>query len=591
MPQDEGDELGRQRRWPWLLLILWLAACLWLTATHRDAIAAMALPDTDDNLRLLQVRDWLAGQSWSDLRQYRLDPPAGADIHWSRLVDLPLAAVILLLAPLGNANAETVAVVLVPLLTLLAAMTLAAAIARRAIAPDAWPWAPAILLMASPALGMMSPLRIDHHGWQIVALLAMTCGLVAPDRRRGGLIAGGAVAASLAIGVEMLPYLALGVALAAAGWIADPREGERLGWMGGAAAAGTLAALLLFIAPAARWGAACDALSSTHALPILIGGAGVLVATRMPRSSTTRRSGLLIGVALLAALPLLGAGGICLTDLYRAVDPDARRLWLDVVSEALPLHRQTREVMLATLVLPLIGLAGAIAMLVHGRAAGRRQWATIVLLSVASILLSFAQTRAGVAAQVMAVPGAAALGWLGRERLKRSGSILVRIFGSVALFMIVAGLLPRLAVALVAATLVPPGEAAREEAYQACLAPRAIAPLGALPPGTFLGFIDATPALVVHSPLAGIAGPYHRNGRAIADVMHAWTGNEAEAHAIVRRHRAAYVLLCGESAEASLYRRRAPDGFYARLARGAAPDWLDPVRLPTTPWRVWRVIG
>ena len=67
------------------------------------------LSDTDDNMRMMQVRALLHGQGWFDLRQYRLDPPFGANIHWSRLVDLPIAGLILLLRPLiGGANAEQV---------------------------------------------------------------------------------------------------------------------------------------------------------------------------------------------------------------------------------------------------------------------------------------------------------------------------------------------------------------------------------------------------------------------------------------------------------------------------------------------------
>ena len=50
--------------------------------------------DTDDAMRMVQVRDWLAGQGWYDLRALRLDPPAGTLMHWSRVVDLPLAALI-----------------------------------------------------------------------------------------------------------------------------------------------------------------------------------------------------------------------------------------------------------------------------------------------------------------------------------------------------------------------------------------------------------------------------------------------------------------------------------------------------------------
>lgn len=580
------------RRWLWGLLAIWLMACVWQLAVHAAGIAALRLPDADDNMRLLQVRAWLGGQGWFDLRQYRLDPPLGADIHWSRLADLPLAATILAFKPLfGEAFAERVAVALVPLLTLLAAMGLLGGIARRAIGRDAWPWACVLLLFASPALGMMEPLRIDHHGWQIAALLATLFGLIHEDRRRGGLIAGLSIAASLAIGLEMLPFLALSGVLAACGWIADAREGERLRWFGGSVALGTIAALFLFIPPQARFAGGCDALSGTYALPLAIGALGLVALSFLPLKTQARRLAGVAAVGLLAALPLLGTAGQCLVDPYRAVDPLARRLWLDTVTEALPLWRQPAEIGLATLALPLIGLAGAVTMRVRRRhsPATRRMWTLLAALGLASILLTLAQTRAGVAAQALAVPGAAALGYIGRRRLARSGSMLARVFGSVLLFLGVTGLAPRLAIAATVGEKEKPVDLARAAAMEACLTPAAIAPLDRLPPGVFLGMIDTTPSLVLRTRQDGIAGPYHRNGRAIADVMTAWVADDATAHAIALRHHATYIFLCGGAGEAALYRRRAPDGFYARLAKGAAPAWLVPVPLAHTPWRAWRI--
>ena len=536
------------------------------------------------------MRDWLAGQSWFDLRQYRLDPPAGADIHWSRLVDLPLAAIIRPLTPLfGAPVAETMALVAVPLLTLLAAMALLAGIARRTIAPAAWWWAPLLLLMASPAMGMLSPLRIDHHGWQIVSVLALTFGLVTPDRWRGGLIAGAAIAASLAIGVEMLPFLAAGAGLAAIGWVVARAEGERLRGLCVAAGIGTIVALFGFVAPALRFGTACDALSATYALPLLTGCALLGAATF--RGARRRERILWLGGATIAcAVPLLLAGGAtCVIDPYHAVDPTARRLWLDLVSEALPLWRQSAEVAWASLMLPLIGLGGAGMMLIRAAPGERRAWSAILALSALSILLALASTRGVVVAQALALPGAAALGYHGRERLAASGSLLVRVFGSVLLFLLVSAILPRL---LIAATLGVPdskAETVADAGAAACMAPRSLAALDALPAGTMFGFLDSTPALLLHSHHQGIAGPYHRNGRAIADVMQAWAGTPAQAEAIVRRHGATYVIACGAPAEAQVYDKRAPGGFHARLMRGAVPGWLAPLKITNTPWRVWQV--
>ena len=46
--------------------------------------------DNDDRMRLVVVRDLLAGQSWFDTTQYRLGLAGGTLMHWSRFVDLPI---------------------------------------------------------------------------------------------------------------------------------------------------------------------------------------------------------------------------------------------------------------------------------------------------------------------------------------------------------------------------------------------------------------------------------------------------------------------------------------------------------------------
>jgi len=68
------------------LAISWpIALAVWRTG---------AFANTDDAMRLVEVRDWLAGQAWFDLHQYRLDPPGGVQMHWTRVVDVPLALLI-----------------------------------------------------------------------------------------------------------------------------------------------------------------------------------------------------------------------------------------------------------------------------------------------------------------------------------------------------------------------------------------------------------------------------------------------------------------------------------------------------------------
>src|SRR6201987_4925655 len=105
----------------WIAL-LFLAGSAWLALPAIKGGIFDAL-STDDAMRLVQVRDLISGQGWFDLFQYRLDPPAGILMHWSRVIAAPLAAIILLLRPLiGTQGAEAAVLFLWPLLLLAAAL-------------------------------------------------------------------------------------------------------------------------------------------------------------------------------------------------------------------------------------------------------------------------------------------------------------------------------------------------------------------------------------------------------------------------------------------------------------------------------------
>ena len=120
------------------MLLAWLGFCAWFIFKKWIDIRYFGLGDTDDNMRIMQVRALLNGQGWFDLRQYRLNPPFGANIHWSRLVDLPIAGLILALRPLlGGAGAERWAVAIAPLLPYLLLLFSLSLTARRLIHPGA----------------------------------------------------------------------------------------------------------------------------------------------------------------------------------------------------------------------------------------------------------------------------------------------------------------------------------------------------------------------------------------------------------------------------------------------------------------------
>src|SRR5215216_5140597 len=91
----------------WPLFICWaLIAAALVARALATATSVPLILDTDDAMRLTMVHDLLAGQGWFDLIQHRLDTPYGASMHWSRLIDLPEAALLLLARPLFGTSAD-----------------------------------------------------------------------------------------------------------------------------------------------------------------------------------------------------------------------------------------------------------------------------------------------------------------------------------------------------------------------------------------------------------------------------------------------------------------------------------------------------
>ena len=82
-------------------IIFWTLAfqLAWNWNSLKNIFTQGTLQGPDDFMRLVQVRALLSGQPWYDLTAYRMFLPSGADIHWSRLIDAPLAGLIYTLSP------------------------------------------------------------------------------------------------------------------------------------------------------------------------------------------------------------------------------------------------------------------------------------------------------------------------------------------------------------------------------------------------------------------------------------------------------------------------------------------------------------
>ncbi len=582
------DELDRN--WIRLTLIAWACIAIYFLWDRWANVTFLALGDTDDNMRLMQVRALLNGQGWYDLRDYRLNPPAGFDIHWSRLVDLPIAALILILRPFaGPVWAERLAVGIAPLLPLSIAMLGLGATVRRLVSPVAWPLAIVFLMGSSVTLLMFMPERIDHHGWQLAMLSLTVAGLCDPKGGRGGALVGVASAVSLTIGLELLPYAAMAGAIIALRWVWDRAEADRLKVYALSLAGGSALGFALFASYANRV-LRCDALTPVWLSVMVVAGALLFVLASL---SPERRA---IRLALAVA-----AGGVIVAGFAlvfpqclgrpEQVSPELYNSWLANVREAKPIYKHPFRMAFPIVALPLIGLIGAA--IVKWRA---RQtpaligWASVLLFIAFACAMLLWQARAGPAAQLMAIPGVTALGWVLFPRLLGSKTMLIRVFGTVGAFVIVSGLFAGLAIKWLPIDRPSAFTKRVNRAGARCSSLPRLARLNRIPAQTVFTLIDLGPRLITTTHMSAVAGPYHRNGDAILDVQHAFKGSPDNARAIMKRHGATLLLLCPNMAEATVYRAKAPDGFYSRLAHGEAFDWLTPVPLdPKSPFLAWRI--
>lgn len=577
------------------VLPAWLLCCAILLWLFRNDLVSLSFRDPDDAMRLQQVRDWVSGQSFWDVSQHRVNPPLGGPMHWSRLVDMPIAAAFLLLRPLlGNALGETVACAIVPLL-LLGSLTWALFVAARRIEGGAVALLAAVLLLTTPTiLVQFGPLRIDHHGWQILMATIALCGAMDPRRLRGGTIAGLALAVWLQISSEGLPYAALFAALfAVQHWRSQEETPRFLAFamiLGGTAV--TLLGLLR--GEAALIQQQCDSLSAAYVWPLVAFAIATPAAFFLirPASARTRFFTAAIGGTVALAV-FLKTGQPCLTgDPFKALGPVAYKLWYLKVMEGRPIWEQFRSMVGLILLPPLIGLAGSItAAWASKEAEARERWIIITLLLAAATIVAMLVMRALSVAHVMALPG---ISWLLLhlfQRAQRQKAAVVRVIGSSSIALLTPA---ALCAVWIIATSSDGGDDPPHPVAD-CRSATALAALQRLPVSTLFAPLDMGPDILIRTSHSVIGTAHHRNAAGITAVVEGFTGPPEQAKLIISRLNGGrgtdYVIACPGLNEFKHYTKEHRGSFAAALSHGRIPDWLRPVPLARSgPVRIYKVI-
>lgn len=584
-----------------LTLLIWAIAAAFLIAREiTNAAGVPLLADTDDAMRLAQVHDLLAGQSWFDTVQHRLDPPEGATIHWSRLVDAPIAALILILRPVLGSGADMVAVFAWPLLLLGVLLVISVALTRTLLGRDGVLPALVLPLLSSVVMIEFAPGRIDHHNVQIIltAFMALAA-LRALDRPIWAAFGGVVAAAALAIGTESLPIVAAAIAGAGLSWLVLGKA-TLIRNFGLAFAAGTALICVATLPPTTWMAPACDAMSLTYLAAALVGG-GVLAFLPylpVPDSQTTR------------AIRLVGGGGVvlvilvvlfpdCLAGPFAGLDPWLRENWLPAIAEAKPVWVSLTELPAYTFSVvlpPLIGILALVLRLIFVPE-DRGRWALIALFLLAATLVTLLQVRGARLAAILVVPAGAWAILAARRQFLMRKSILTGTL-LIGAWLTFTGVVPIVAVNAVNAMLAgntgssataPSNEISLASSRSACFKPESFAPLKALAPTVFMAPSDLGAHLIAFTAHATYGAPYHRNERGLTDALRFFNDEPEVAREIARRRGFDHVAVCAALPEiANGLSGRPDDAFGAVLATGQLPDGFSKTGDQTGPIRLYR---
>lgn len=575
------------------IFLTWLGLCAVLLLIARGKIAERGFPGPDDALRLVQLRDLLAGQSWLDLHQYRIDAPDGVLMHWSRLVDAPLWLSMKALTPiLGQAQAELVTMVAIPLLVLGLILVAVGRLAWRLFDVQTAVLACAAVAFWPSILVQVQPLRIDHHAYQIMCVAMALWALSWRSPWRGGAFAGAMMAMGTMISLETLPMAAAFGGILALRWFADFKARW---WLVSYMQALALGMVLLFaLTRVTDLAEHCDVIAPAHLgffLITALGTGAIAALPQMPRP------------ALFVLFSMAGAAGLgfvaltasqCFAPPFASLDPVLRQQWYLSVTEGLPIWRQPADRAIPAVLQVLVALAASVILWARNQDWQRRWWLEYSLLLAVAIVAGCMTFRS---MSFPAVLGAIPMGWLAHQLLRHfraTDRFAAKLLSALAIYLL---LLPSSPVVVYEKLIKRDDPAAQNGPVRvsdsACQLETNAHLLNKLPPAKLFTTLDIGPAILLKTHHTVVATGHHRAPRAMLAVINGFTATPDQARQVITGEDAQYVVLCSDLNETAKWQRLGGSGsLTAHLLADDAPDWLQRVEIGgPKQLLVWRIVS
>lgn len=571
----------REGMTPGVLALYCLVTIILLLAVSLPFATDYVGADNDDTMRLVVVRDLLAGQGWFDTTQYRLGLEGGTLMHWSRFVDLPIANLIGFFSMFADQRqAEVLALAVWPALLVvpvLAGMGLAGYRLGGTAAMHATLVLTAIFVIS---LNRFQPGSIDHHNIQLALVAGIAAMLLDPRMRaRDHAIAGALAGFAIAIGAETTPLIGAVCLIVALRWVwHGPAFRAAAAAFGLALALTVTLSFFATVAPSRYTQVTCDSLSyGFYSLATLGGGTLFLTASLTSgRSFRARLAALAFSGVVIAASILIIAPG-CLANPLDTLDPLLKTFWLSGVIEAQSVFAQFRldpASIGGFYAAGLLAIAVCLWRIRHGASAE----AHIVVLSLIAVAFAvgLVQIRGAIFSNMLA---ALPLGVAVADLRRASNADPKNLKIGLAFFCLTLASVPS-AWALAGALL--PGRSQAElfsgtAKRPSCVDAAAIAPLADEPVGVVAAASNLGAPILRYTGHRVLSAPYHRNQGGMLTELHIGLSNPQQAEAFLRGAHVTLLAFCADDTQTIDVARAEPGGLYAGLLNGKVPDYLEPI--------------
>ena len=537
------------------------------------------LTDSDDITRTLEVRAWLDGQGFYDRMLHRSNPPFGGELHWSRLSDAPLALVELILRPFfGAQQAEIIGVFFTPLLLGLG-FTYCAYLAAKPLYEGRFSLLIALFIVVFfRALGVnFAPGRVDHHGLQLISFALFLYGIIANDKK-GGIIAGIALAASLTIGLEMLLLEIIGVLWLVLMWAKDGKaRAIATQYFGVSLFISIIIGLFINVAPYEIFQSANERLSIAQAAPIAMGAILLAIVAKFASQSAIK---IRIIALFIIALPVIGVAAqfpILLKPLYWQVSPTLYKYWFIDIGETFPLLEMgiNKQIILGgfSVLVFVAGIFKATSLAKNPDTKFYNFLLLLLLLLVCIVMSFWFQARVTLQAAGLATIIGIALFSEAVDNLPKASAIF--------LCLVINPFVPELALNLAKAMHVPfhsslPVFKVAAFGGNKCYAKPNYATLNYLPKGLVANNIAIGSYVLINTHHDVITTPFHRDmGRDY--LFNIYLADDETAQKLMKQRGINYLVYCGGAMELRRIAEYSPNSFMAHVLYGDAPDYLEKV--------------